>query len=126
MKKDHSAVIAQDIRKGLTSEDIRDEIIRKVGMIAAARTEEMQARYDAALDREGKEDSPEGPVPKKPLVNGCDLCEDNHAPGPLHLHARCHMTAPLQASIEGHILTLRCYLPECRRVVTRMRIAEIL
>jgi hypothetical protein len=62
MKEGHSAAIAQDIRRGLTSEDIRDEIIQKVGMLAAARTPEMQVRYDAALEREGKKDSPEGPV----------------------------------------------------------------
>lgn len=57
MKEAHSAAIAEDIRRGLTCEEIRDEIIRKVGMMADARTEEMQARYDAALEREGKEDS---------------------------------------------------------------------
>ena len=49
---DISAAIAQDIRLGRTSEQIRDEIIVKVGMMAAARTPEMQARYDAAVERE--------------------------------------------------------------------------
>lgn len=52
--------------------------------------------------------------------DGCDLCGDNT--GPMLLHARCHMTAPLQASIEDGILTLRCYLPNCRRVVTQMHV----
>jgi hypothetical protein len=54
--------------------------------------------------------------------DGCDLCSDNK--GPMFLHARCHMTAPLQASIEDGILTLRCYLPNCRRVVTQMPVMQ--
>lgn len=74
------------------------------------------------------EDSMLGPVPRKSsgksLVDGCDLCDDNR--GPMYLHGRCHMTAPLEASLEGDILTLRCYVPECRRIVARMRVAEIL
>jgi hypothetical protein len=57
-------------------------------------------------------------------VDGCDLCDDNR--GPMYLHARCHMTAPLQASLEGSVLTLRCYLPDCRRIVAQMRVTEIL
>lgn len=52
----------------------------------------------------------------------CDLCENE---GPMFLHARCHMTAPLQASIEGDILTLRCYIPTCARVVSRMKVTAI-
>lgn len=53
----------------------------------------------------------------------CDLCGDNEAP--LVLHARCHFTAPLQATLEGNILTLSCYIPECARVVTRFEVARI-
>ena len=49
---DHSAAIARDIQLGRTSSQIRDEIIQKVGMMADARTPEMQARYDAAVARE--------------------------------------------------------------------------
>lgn len=45
-----------------TAETIRDEIIRSVGMMADARTPAMQAAYDAALAREGKIDSPAGPI----------------------------------------------------------------
>jgi hypothetical protein len=44
--------IERDIRLGLTSTQIRDEIIARVGMLASARTPEMQARYDAAVERE--------------------------------------------------------------------------
>lgn len=49
---DHSAAIARDVQRCLTSQEIRDEIIAKVGMMADARTPEMQARYDAAVERE--------------------------------------------------------------------------
>lgn len=49
----------------------------------------------------------------------CELCGDQ---GPLFLHARCHLTAPLQASIEDGVLTLSCYLPDCRREVARYRV----
>jgi len=49
---DFRAAIARDIQLGRTSQEIRDEIIAKVGMMADARTPEMQARYDAAVERE--------------------------------------------------------------------------
>lgn len=52
MSDDHSAAIARDASCGLTSNEIRDEIIRAVGMMASARTPEMTARYDAAIARE--------------------------------------------------------------------------
>ena len=48
----HGAAIARDVRLGRTSQEICDEIIAKVGMMADARTPEMQARYDAAVARE--------------------------------------------------------------------------
>lgn len=53
----------------------------------------------------------------------CELCGDNE--GPKYLHARCHLTAPLQATLENGILTLRCYIPECNRIVTQLRVTEI-
>jgi hypothetical protein len=34
------------------------------------------------------------------------------------------MNAPLQASIEGDILTLRCYVPECARVVATFKVVK--
>jgi len=52
----------------------------------------------------------------------CEFCGDQ---GPLHLHARCHMTAPLQATLEGDILTLSCYLPNCGRKIVRFKVLEI-
>jgi hypothetical protein len=60
---------------------------------------------------------------KSALPDGCDLCEDNK--GPLFLHARCHLTAPLQASMEDGVLTLRCYIPECGRVVAKFKVTDI-
>jgi hypothetical protein len=45
----------------LSSNEIRDAIIAEVGMMADARTPEMQAAYDAALAREGN-DSLAGPA----------------------------------------------------------------
>lgn len=58
------------------------------------------------------------------LPDGCDLCEDNNTP--LYLHSRCHMTAPLQASMEHGVLTLRCYVPECGRIVARFKVTDVL
>ena len=48
----HGAAIARDIQLDRASQQIRDEIIAQVGMMADARTPEMQARYDAAVARE--------------------------------------------------------------------------
>jgi len=53
MEKGFIAAIDQDVRLGRSSQEIRDEIIGRVGMMADARTPEMQARYDAAVAREG-------------------------------------------------------------------------
>lgn len=46
--------LADDNRRGITSMQIRDEIIANVGMMASARTPEMQLRYEAALIRESR------------------------------------------------------------------------
>lgn len=59
---------------------------------------------------------------KKPA---CDLCHDDKGiPEVLFLHARCHMTAPLQVSMEGDVLIIRCYIPECSREVGRFKVVE--
>lgn len=52
----------------------------------------------------------------------CDLCSNQ---SPFVLHARCHITAPLQASLEGDILILRCYVPECCREVAKFKVVEV-
>ena len=63
-------------------------------------------------------------------AGGCTvrcLCADNEGnPDTLHLHAKCHLTAPLSASLEGDVLTLRCYVPDCGRTVAKLRVAEII
>jgi hypothetical protein len=51
----------------------------------------------------------------------CDLCGDQ---GPLLLKSRCHLTAPLQAVLEGETLILSCYLPECGKEVARFQVAR--
>lgn len=56
---------------------------------------------------------------KSPRPDGCDLCGDQ---GPLLLHARCHLTAPLQIEMDGDELIIRCYVPDCRREVARFKI----
>jgi hypothetical protein len=48
------------------------------------------------------------------LRAACELCGDT---GRLDLSSRCHPTAPLRAVIDNGRLTLRCYVPECDRVV---------
>lgn len=54
----------------------------------------------------------------------CDLCGDNAAP--VFLHARCHLSAPLEAELGAdNVLTLRCYVPECNRVIAKFRVAEL-
>jgi hypothetical protein len=55
------------------------------------------------------------------VANGCELCGDQ--PEILHLHARCHLTAPLRAELDGETLTLFCYLPECSRKVASFKLA---
>lgn len=53
---------------------------------------------------------------------GCDLCSNT---GPLHLRGRCHPTAPLRAEMDGAMLTLWCYVPECNRVVAKFAVADL-
>ncbi len=62
--------------------------------------------------------------PKNPAK--CDLCHDKDGkPQELFLHARCHMTAPLQASLVNGVLTLRCYITECQREVAKFHVERI-
>ena len=52
---------------------------------------------------------------------GCDLCGDF----PVILSARCHMTAPLRAiMLDEDTIELRCYLPECDRLVATFKLAK--
>lgn len=54
-----------------------------------------------------------------PTPRPCEFCETEDA---AFLHARCHLTAPLKAELHGHILILRCYIPECAREVARFNV----
>lgn len=50
----------------------------------------------------------------------CGMCSGFSAH--LHIHGRCHPSAPLRAEIgPGNELTLFCYLPDCNRVVARFQ-----
>lgn len=52
----------------------------------------------------------------------CDLCADT---GPVYLHARCHLSAPLSARLEPDgTLILACYVPDCRREIARFRVVD--
>jgi hypothetical protein len=53
------------------------------------------------------------------IPDACDLCGDQ---GPLLLKARCHLTAPLAVTLDGNVLILSCYLPECRKEVARFQV----
>lgn len=59
--------------------------------------------------------------PQSPnALTACDLCHDATSPtatGPLHIHSKCHITAPLRAEFENGVLSLYCYVPECNRLV---------
>jgi hypothetical protein len=61
----------------------------------------------------------------EPATAKCELCSDNSIPEVLVLKGRCHMMAPLQATLEGNVLILRCYIPECRREVGRFIVQKI-
>lgn len=52
----------------------------------------------------------------------CDLCSDT---GPLTARSVCHPTAPLRAVIENGVLTLRCYIPACDRLVARFQVVDV-
>lgn len=58
------------------------------------------------------------------VKNECELCSDQ--PEVVYLHARCHLTAPLQASLQGNVLILCCYLPSCGREVARFKVERTL
>ena len=51
----------------------------------------------------------------------CDLCGD--IPEEIFIHGKCHMSAPLQASIIGDEIILRCYLPECQRLIVKYKLS---
>ena len=64
------------------------------------------------------------PDPDK-LKPKCELCHDKKGePEAFALRARCHMTAPLQATYDARtgVLTLRCYIRECSREIASFKV----
>lgn len=51
----------------------------------------------------------------------CEFCGDQ---GPLLLKAKCHLTAPLLAELDGSTLILKCYLPSCMKEVARFTVVR--
>lgn len=78
------------------------------------------AKFGELLDELGKAMKSR---PSRTVAPACDLCGDQETPK--ELRARCHMTAPLQASLVDGILTLRCYIPECSREVARFKVERL-
>lgn len=62
--------------------------------------------------------------PVQAQKTGCDLCSDNT--GLLYIHATCHMQAPLTAVLEGDVLTLSCHDPDCKRVLAKMVVSQLM
>lgn len=48
----------------------------------------------------------------------CDLC-DNPA---MHIHAKCHITAPLRAEIVKYELSLICY--QCGKLIVKFKLRD--
>jgi hypothetical protein len=65
------------------------------------------------------------------MPTGCSQCADGaHADHLLHLHARCHMHAPMRVSYERTsrdrgVLAVQCYIPDCARPVATFGVREI-
>lgn len=91
---EHSAAIERDIRLGRTSQEIRDEIIAEVGMLGDARTPEMQARYDAAVERERVEPD------EDPRVVGYQ--GGPNIPAPFPVGARLRYIGPASQHVLDH------------------------
>jgi len=50
-------------------------------------------------------------------IKGCGLCGD------FEIHGRCHPTAPLRmAMLDEKTMEVRCYLPDCNRLIARFKV----
>lgn len=55
-------------------------------------------------------------------IKGCDLCGDF----PAEIHGRCHPTAPLRmVMLDGETMEVRCYVPDCNRLVAKFKVELI-
>lgn len=65
------------------------------------------------------------------MPDGCSMCVEgaNHHHHLLHLHAACHLHAPLRLEFQRigreRILIIRCYIPDCLRHVATFPIAKV-
>jgi hypothetical protein len=64
------------------------------------------------------------------LPDGCDLCSDgdDHV---LHLHAKCHIHAPLRLAYQGArdgggVVEIRCYVPNCAQNVATFSVGTVI
>lgn len=53
----------------------------------------------------------------------CELCGDT---AELHLHGRCHPTAPLRIELNKGIMSVFCYLPTCNRLIGQFAVTPIM
>ena len=65
------------------------------------------------------------------MPDGCSACGDGGHAHHLHLHARCHMHAPMQLAyrrtgIDRGVLSVRCYVPDCARHVATFGVRAVL
>jgi hypothetical protein len=58
-------------------------------------------------------------------ITDCDLCGQEG--DVVVLHGKCHFLAPLKAELDTktNVLTLRCYVPECAKIVAQFEVKEI-
>lgn len=54
------------------------------------------------------------------MGKSCELCHEQT--DLVYLHGRCHINAPLEASLEGATLTLRCIY--CHRLVAQFQVIQ--
>lgn len=52
----------------------------------------------------------------------CELCGDTEK---LEAHGKCHPTAPVRAVLENGIMTLRCYVPSCDRLIAKFKVEDV-
>lgn len=84
--------------------EIRDAIIQQAGMMASARTPAMQAAYEAALAREGKVDSPDGPC-NPGRVSFTEQREDRREAVRKAINGRVILDGPLSNKVLDEIIS---------------------
>lgn len=62
-------------------------------------------------------------MPETTETPGCNLCGDSA--GPVHVRAKCHLTAPLRAELADGVLKLYCHATECNRLVAAVLVSGV-